>query len=203
MIADRQHPRPARWLVPAIYCGSLVVFTLDMTVVNTLPFGVFYVPLVATALYRRENCAVWILTAMACAMVFIGSFSPSIDPDTFDLAVNRTLSIGAVLGTATLVYYRRPIEQPFDDGSPLAILWERSGGVYYATFLDVAGEVSQFLVAEPAGVGWRWTAWRRGAPQLQVHRGLTLTVQQAMREAERAAGKRLQRKNFDGPPQAR
>jgi hypothetical protein len=196
MIADRQHPRPTRWLLPVIYCGSLTAFTLDMTVINTLPFGVFYVPLVATALYRRENCAVWILAAMACAMVFIGSFSPSIDPDTFDLAVNRALSIGAVLGTATLVYYRRPLEQPRDYGRRSSVLWERSGGVYYATSLDLSGEVSQFLVVEPAGVGWRWTAWRRGAPQLEVHRGLTLTVQQAMREAERAAGKRLQRKSL-------
>src|SRR5580692_4802256 len=85
VIPGPQQPSPARWIIPAIYCGTLAAFVVDMTVVNTLPFGLFYVPLVGTAYYRRDTPAVWVLAVIACVLVFIGSFSPSIDPDTFEL----------------------------------------------------------------------------------------------------------------------
>jgi hypothetical protein len=189
MIVDLQHLRSARWPWLAIYCGTLAAFTVDLTCVNTLPFGIFYVPLVGSAFHQRDNRAEWVLATLACAMVFIGSFSPSIDLDTYELAVNRALSIAAILGTATVVHYARPFEKPRDRSPPPSILWERSGDVYHATVINLLGEVRCFLAVEPAGRVWCWIAWRPKSPELKARRGQALTVQQAMRQAERAARK--------------
>ena len=106
----QRHGRLSPWLVPAIYIGCLMAFLADLTSANTLAFGVFYAPLVGTAVFHRDARAVWVLAAMACAMVIIGSFFPSIAQETSDLAGNRILSICAVLATAVFVRHARVIE---------------------------------------------------------------------------------------------
>jgi K+-sensing histidine kinase KdpD len=98
------------WLVPTVHVGCLAAFVADLTSTHTLAFGVFYVPLVATAVFHRAPHAVWVLCAIACAMVIIGSFSPDSDPNTFAAVCNRALSICAVLATAVLVRHARSIE---------------------------------------------------------------------------------------------
>ena len=100
----------ATWLVPAIYVGCLVAFIADLTSADTLAFGVFYVPLVATAVFHRDKRAVWILTSIACAMVIVGGVFPSIAPDLKGLIANRALSICAVLATAMFVWHARSIQ---------------------------------------------------------------------------------------------
>jgi hypothetical protein len=186
MTADRAHFGPARWLVAAIYCGAAAVFIVDMSYVHTLPIGIFYAPMVATAIFRRAHRGVWMLTAIACAMIFVGSFSPSLDPDTFDLAVNRAVSIAAVLGTATLVHYMRNREELCDCSPPLSVIWERSGDAYHASMIDLSGDVRFLLAAERAGQVWCWMAWRPDKALTPRH-GQAPTVQQAMQDAEQAA----------------
>jgi hypothetical protein len=109
-----------RRLVPAIYAACAIAFIVDITSTNTLAFGVLYIPLVATALFHRDERAVWVLSAIACIMVIIGTFIPSIDPDILDLAINRALSIGVVLGTAVFVLYVRSIENKIAEQAELA-----------------------------------------------------------------------------------
>src|SRR5882724_7132395 len=83
--------RWATWIVAAIYAGCLTAFIADLTSADTLAFGVFYVPLVATSVFHHDKRAVWVLTALACAMVIIGAFIPSIAPDVRGLIWNRAL----------------------------------------------------------------------------------------------------------------
>jgi hypothetical protein len=106
-----------RWLVPAIYAACLTAFIIDITSTDTLAFGVFYIPLVATALFYRDKRAEWVLATIACVMVFIGTFIPSIDPDILGLALNRALSVCVVLGTAIFVQHVRSIEDKLAEQS--------------------------------------------------------------------------------------
>ncbi len=100
----------ATWLVPAIYVGCLAAFLADLTSADTVAFGVFYIPLVATAVFHRNKHAVWVLTAIACVMVVVGAFVPSIAADLRGLIWNRALSLCAVLATAMFVWHARSIQ---------------------------------------------------------------------------------------------
>ena len=95
------------WLVPAIYAGCVSAFIADLTSANTLAFGVFYAPLIVTAVFHRDRHAVWVLTAIACAMVVVGSLFPYIVNNVWDLIENRALSILALLATACLTWHAR------------------------------------------------------------------------------------------------
>ncbi len=97
----------AIWLVPVIYAGCLVAFIADLTSTNTLAFGVFYAPLVGTAVFHRDKRAIWILSTLATVMVAAGAFFPVIDPDTTSLIVNRAVSLCAVLATTAFVHHAR------------------------------------------------------------------------------------------------
>jgi len=101
----------ATWLVPSIYVGCFAAFGADLTSADTLAFGVFYVPLVATAVFHRDKRAVWVLTGIACAMVTVGSFFPAIAADIRGLVWNRILSIGAIIATAVFVWHARSIQE--------------------------------------------------------------------------------------------
>ena len=76
-----RHRRWAVWLVPAIYAGCIAAFVTDLRSSNTLAFGVFYAPLIVTAVFHRDRRAVWVLTAIACAMNVIGAFFPDVAKD--------------------------------------------------------------------------------------------------------------------------
>lgn len=95
----------------AIYITCAAVFVWDITSTDTLAFGVLYIPLVATALTYHDRRAVWVLATIACLMVIAGTFIPSIDPHTIDLAFNRLASIIVLLGTAFLVRYVRAVQE--------------------------------------------------------------------------------------------
>jgi len=106
-----RHGRWAAWLVPAIYVGCVIAFIADLTSSNTLAFGVFYAPLVATAVFHRDKRSVWVLTVIACAMNLIGAFFPTLDKDLFELAGNRVLSTLALLAIAAFTWHARMIQE--------------------------------------------------------------------------------------------
>jgi signal transduction histidine kinase len=105
-----QQGRWATWLVPLIYAACLAAFVADITSTNTLAFGVFYTPLVATAVFHHDKRAVWVLAAVACAMDILGALLPSIASDVPELVQNRALSICAILATAAFMRHARSIQ---------------------------------------------------------------------------------------------
>ena len=117
--------RKAAWLVPAIYAGCLAAFVTDLTSADTLAFGVFYVPLVATAVFHSDKRAVWVLTAIACAMVVVGSFVPSIASDVGGLIWNRFLSLCAIFATAAFTWQARLIQEKLAEQTRRAEAAER------------------------------------------------------------------------------
>lgn len=70
----------------------------------------------------------------------------------------------------------------------MALIWERNGDAYYATITDLDGEVLFHLGVEKNGTGWEWIVWRPGETEQTARHGRAGTVQDAMREAEQAAG---------------
>jgi two-component system cell cycle sensor histidine kinase PleC len=68
---------------------------------------VFYIPLVATAVYHRDPRAAWWLALLASVMVVIGFFVPKIGPDMAYSLADRGLSIAAIVITAYLVHHGR------------------------------------------------------------------------------------------------
>ena len=99
-----------RLLIPFIYLGCFLAFAADMAEDNTVAFGVFYVPLVCTAVIHRNRSSVWWLAAVACCMVVAGAFFPAVNVDLRDLIVNRILSVAAVLAAAGFVWHARDIQ---------------------------------------------------------------------------------------------
>lgn len=109
-ILRRRHGRLVSWLVAAVYFGCLTAFVADLMSLNTVAFGVFYVPLVGTAMFHDDDRAVGVLTAAACVMVALGSVIPDIPANLHDLIWNRALSICAILATAAFVHRARKIQ---------------------------------------------------------------------------------------------
>jgi signal transduction histidine kinase len=105
-----RHGRAA-WVVPAIYAGCAAAFIADLLSANELAFGVFYAPLVATAVFHQDKRAVWVLTAIACVMNIIGAFFPDVARDVAELVVNRVLSTMALLATAAFTWRARLIQE--------------------------------------------------------------------------------------------
>ncbi len=92
-------------LRPLIYLACGLAFVADLTRRDgdLLAFGVFYIPLVCTALLNPNRRSVRWLAAVSVAMVVLGAFFPDINADYYDLIINRSLSIAAILVTALLV----------------------------------------------------------------------------------------------------
>ena len=68
------------------------------------------------------------------------------------------------------------------------MVWERRGEAYYATVVGADGEpLYHLIVGElPEGM-WDCAVWSPGGDPALVVRGVARTVQEAMREAEKAA----------------
>jgi hypothetical protein len=65
------------------------------------------------------------------------------------------------------------------------VLWERSGGAYYATVID-HGDMARFhLFVERIEHRWQWIAWRPG-DNSSVKSGVADNPSDAMRRAEGA-----------------
>jgi signal transduction histidine kinase len=109
-MAER-HGTWATWLVPAIYVGCFVAFFADLTSASTIAFGVFYAPLIVTAVFFRDKYAVWVLTAIAGVMNIIGAFFPVIANNVHDLAENRALGTVALLATGAFTWHARSIQE--------------------------------------------------------------------------------------------
>lgn len=103
--------RLGRCAVPVIFLFSVLAFVADLWRADTLAFGLFYTPLVSSALLLRPRRAVWLLSGLATAFVAIGAFFPIIDPDLPDLIGNRVLSVIAILATALFVQQARRMQE--------------------------------------------------------------------------------------------
>ena len=99
----------SRWLRLSVYIICGIAFLADVFNDTALAFGVFYIPLVSTAVYYRNTWAPWWLATLATAMVAIGYFLPSINPDLFTALANRVLSVVAIFLTAYLIRNERRI----------------------------------------------------------------------------------------------
>jgi signal transduction histidine kinase len=96
-----------RWLVPAIYAMSGLAFIADIFRDNSLAYGIFYAPLIATSVFHKGRSGLWIVSGIACLLVVIGAFLPVFSPDMPDMIGNRVLSIIALFATAVLVRHAR------------------------------------------------------------------------------------------------
>jgi hypothetical protein len=68
----------------------------------------------------------------------------------------------------------------------IAVIWERSGDVFYASVTTAAAEILFYLVVEPLpDQSWDWAVWRPG--ETTACSGITATIHSAMRSAELAA----------------
>ena len=99
-----------RWLVPAIYLISGMAFIADICRDNTLAYGMFYAPLIATSVFHKGRAGLWVISGIACLMVIVGAFLPVFSPDMPDMIGNRVLSILAIIATAVFVRHARNIQ---------------------------------------------------------------------------------------------
>jgi hypothetical protein len=99
-----RHPR---WLVPIVYAVCGVAFFADLLGANELAYGVFYIPLVVTALLDDQKRSAYRLAAFASALVLVGAFFPFVAPDLPTLVGNRVLSVLAIFATAAFVDHAR------------------------------------------------------------------------------------------------
>jgi signal transduction histidine kinase len=120
-----RHRRWAIWLVPAIYAGCVAAFLADLLSSNTLAFGVFYAPLIATAVFHRDRRAVWILTTIASVMNVVGACLPDIATDVRGLIENRILSTLALFATAAFTWHARSIQEQLAEQTERAEAAER------------------------------------------------------------------------------
>ena len=97
-------------LVCLIYVLSASAFILDLQRANILAYGITYTPLIATAVLYRNRTGLWILTALAIVLVFIGGLFPVVDSDLPDVIGNRFLSVAAILATAMFIDYARRVQ---------------------------------------------------------------------------------------------
>ena len=98
-----------RWVRPLVYLGCAAVFTADMVTDVSLFFGLFYIPLVCTAVFHRDPDSAWWLAGIAIVMIVLGFFFPVINAHVVTAIANRALSIAAILITAVLVRHTRLI----------------------------------------------------------------------------------------------
>jgi hypothetical protein len=68
-----------RLLAAAIYAVCAAEFVVDVTVDQRIAFGIFYLPMVGTAVFYRDPRAVWRLAVVASLMVGAGYFLPVIN----------------------------------------------------------------------------------------------------------------------------
>lgn len=112
-------------VVAATYAGCAVAFIADLRSSSTVAFGVFYAPLIVTAVFYRDKRAVWVLTAIACAMTIIGAFFPDIAYDVGELVLNRALSTVALLATGAFTWHARVVQDQLAEQTARAAAAER------------------------------------------------------------------------------
>jgi signal transduction histidine kinase len=135
--------RRSVWLVPLIYliCGS--AFVVDLLRDNAFAYGIVYTPLVGTSVFHRSRRSVWVLAAVASALVIIGAFFPVVDDDLPDLIGNRIVSIIAIFATAMFLNYAREIQDRLAAETRRAEAAER---VKTDVFTNLSAEIRSPLV---------------------------------------------------------
>ena len=73
--------RFTRLLTIPIYLGCTLAFVADVTHQIHLAFGLFYIPLICTAVFHRNPHSAWWLASIAAILVTIGFFFPEMNPD--------------------------------------------------------------------------------------------------------------------------
>lgn len=129
-------------LAVCFFC--VAAFVADLTHEDTLAFGVFYIPLVATAIFYRNPMAVWWLAAIASAMVIAGFFFPGINPDFLGSLANRGLSIIAIVVMAYLIRHERFIR---DQLARQTMMAESAGKAKIEVFNNLSHELRTPLAA--------------------------------------------------------
>jgi signal transduction histidine kinase len=114
-----------RRLSPLIFLACALAFVADLTHIDTLAFGVFYIPMVCTAVLHRNRSSVWWLAGLAILMVVVGTFIPDIHPSLYDLIGNRMLSVVAILVTAGLVSHAWQVRESLAEQTRRAETAER------------------------------------------------------------------------------
>jgi signal transduction histidine kinase len=98
------------WIAGAIYAVCAAAFIRDINDVDLIPYGIFYLPMVGTAVFYRDPRMVWVLAATAGAMVCVGYFLPVVSESAVESAINRVASLVAIAVTAGLLRYARKIQ---------------------------------------------------------------------------------------------
>lgn len=99
------------WIAAAIYIVCAAAFVRDINDVEEIPYGIFYLPMVGTAVFYRNARAVWWLATIASLMVAIGYFLPAISATPLETAVNRLGSVVAIFVTAGLLRHARASQE--------------------------------------------------------------------------------------------
>jgi len=104
-------PRRNLVVAVAIYIACAAEFIVDIRVDQVIAFGIFYLPMVGTAVFYRDPRMPWKLGAIASAMVAVGYFLPRINESVVEATINRLASIAAILVTAGLISYARRTQE--------------------------------------------------------------------------------------------
>ena len=125
-----------RLLKIPIYICCFLAFLSDITQEIYISFGLFYLPLICTAVFHRDPRSVWWLALVAISLIVGGFFFPVINPDQSVALTNRTLSIVAVIVTATLVHHARDIQDRLAAQTQRAEAAERMKTAILSTLSD-------------------------------------------------------------------
>lgn len=99
-----------RLLTVPVYLGCFVAFLSDVFFEVFMLFGLFYLPLICTAVFHRDPRSAWWLATLASTLVWVGFFFPVMNPDMTIAIINRLLSVVAIFITAALVRHARGIQ---------------------------------------------------------------------------------------------
>jgi signal transduction histidine kinase len=126
----------ARSLTVPLYIGCTAVFIFDVSQEVFVPYGLFYLPLVCTAVFYRDPRWPWWLATLASALSVIGFFFPVINPDVVNGIINRILSVAAIFITAALVSHARSVQDRLAEQTGRAEAAERLKSEVFATLTD-------------------------------------------------------------------
>lgn len=139
--------RWSHWLTIPVYFGCALAFLTDVSFEVFMLFGLFYLPLVCTAVFVRDPRAPWWLAGFASMLIVVGFFFPVINPETTIAIINRSLSIAALFITAALVRHARSIQDQLAEQTGRAEAAERLKTEVFTTLSTELRQPLQGLAA--------------------------------------------------------